>query len=173
MVIIHLYYHTKVTRINQLLLKVTACIISFRKFHLLFLNMISLWFLFKITHNLYILFINLFIIRNFCSFSQKRLWYLVACRLSQILHYICSMIALLSCISVSLSLTFYDSDIDLHIWNTTKTELSKPIIAYLLHRSSKIFIIDTLRLVWAIGETILRTLSTPCLYDYFTTFYNF
>jgi hypothetical protein len=73
------------------------------------------------------------------------------------------MIALLSCISVSLLLTFHDSDIDLHIWNTTKTELSirsKPIIAHFRHRSSKIFIIDTLCLLWAIDETILRTLST-------------
>ena len=98
--------------------------------------------------------------------------YLLACRLSQILHYICSMIALLSCILVSLPLTFRDPNIGLHIFNTTKTELptrSKPIIAHFHHQSSKIFIIDTLCLVWALAETILRTLSTPSLYDYFTT----
>jgi hypothetical protein len=77
----------------------------------------------------------------------------LACRIAQILHYICSIIALLSCLLISLLLTSRD----LHIWNTTKTELP-----------SHIFLIDILCLIWAIGETILRTLSTPSLYNYFT-----
>jgi hypothetical protein len=82
------------------------------------------------------------------------------------------MIALISCILVSLSFTSRDPNTDLHKWNINETEFSartKPITAHFRHQSSNIFIIDTLCLVWAIGETILRTLSTPSLYDYFTT----
>ncbi|CAF2835731.1 unnamed protein product [Rotaria sp. Silwood2] len=95
-----------------------------------------------------------------------------SCRFSQILHYICSMVTLLSCLLVSISLTFRDPNIDLHIWNTTEFELpsrSKSIIAHFYNRSSNIFIIDTLCLIWTIIETILRILSTPSLYNYFTT----
>ena len=82
------------------------------------------------------------------------------------------MIALLSCLLVSLSLTSRDPTTDLHIWNTTNSELparSKPIIAHFHNRSLHMFIIDIVCLVWAIAETILRTLSTPSLYNYFTT----
>ncbi|CAF0816290.1 unnamed protein product [Rotaria sordida] len=95
-----------------------------------------------------------------------------SCRFSQILHYICSMVVLLSCLLVSISLTFRDPNIDLHTWNTTEFELpsrSKSIIAHFYNRSSNIFIIDTLCLIWAIIEIILRILSTPSLYIYFTT----
>ena len=96
----------------------------------------------------------------------------LACRLSQILHYVCSMIALLSCLLVSVSLTFRDSNIDLHTWNVTETDLpmrSKSIIANFSNRSSVIFIIDTVCLVWAIVETALRVLSTPSFYVYLST----
>ncbi|UJR33148.1 hypothetical protein I4U23_020605 [Adineta vaga] len=74
-----------------------------------------------------------------------------SCRFARILHYICSMVALLSCLLVSLSLTFRDPNMDLH------------------HRSSKLFIIDILCLIWTIGEIVLRLLSTPSLYTYCTT----
>ncbi|CAF1011857.1 unnamed protein product [Rotaria sp. Silwood1] len=94
-----------------------------------------------------------------------------SCQFSQILHYMCSMVALLSCLVVSISLTSRDPNIDLHTWNTTEFELpsrSKSIIAHFNNRSSNIFIIDTLCLVWTIVETILRILSTPSLHNYLT-----
>ena len=96
----------------------------------------------------------------------------LACRIAQILHYLCSIIALISCLFISLSLTSRDLNNDLHSWNTTETELpsrSKLIIAHFRYRPSNLFLIDIFCLIWAIVETILRTLSTPSLYNYFTT----
>ena len=82
------------------------------------------------------------------------------------------MIALLSCLLASLALTSRDPAVDLQTWNTTETPpvaQSKPSIAHFRHRPSQLFALDTLCLVWAVVEGILRTLCTPCLYDYFTT----
>lgn len=79
------------------------------------------------------------------------------------------MVALLSCLLVSVSLAFRDPNIDLHTWNVTEIELpmrSKSVIANFSNRSSIIFIIDALCLVWAIIEITLRVLSAPSLYVY-------
>lgn len=85
----------------------------------------------------------------------------LACQLAQILHYLCSMIALLSCAIISLSLTFVDSTADLPRANQTERNFVTP--------SSKIFILDLFFLVWAMGESILRIITTPSLYRYLTT----
>ena len=82
------------------------------------------------------------------------------------------MIALLSCLIVSLSLTFREPNLDLHRWNLTESDLprrSKPIIAHFRNHSSTILIIDIFCLSWIIIETILRVVSTASLYNYLTT----
>jgi hypothetical protein len=84
----------------------------------------------------------------------------------------CSMVTLLSCLIVSLSLLSRDPASDLHHWNRTEIDMlvrSKSSIAHFRYRSSAMFIIDLLCLVWGIGETVLRTLSTPSLVEYFTS----
>lgn len=71
------------------------------------------------------------------------------------------MIALLSCALISLSLTFVDSEADgMH---------ENPMERKFITRSSTIFILDLFCLVWAMGEMILRIITSPSLYRYLTT----
>lgn len=94
---------------------------------------------------------------------------ILACRLARVLHYMCSMIALLSCLIVSLSLTYRDSTKDLFHWNLTEHDRpmnSKMFIAHFQNSLSKFFIIDCICLCWIIIETCVRLFSAVSLYDY-------
>ena len=82
------------------------------------------------------------------------------------------MVALLSCASVSLSLASRDPITDLHQWNVSSNAVparAKLAIAHFHRRSTSVFVIDSLCLVWAVGEIIVRTVSAPSLLNYFTS----
>ena len=112
--------------------------------------------------------ISLFFCLNYWFFFM-----ILACRFARILHYICSMITLLSCLIVSLSFTYRVSKFDLFHWNLTDYEKpidSKISIAHFQNSLSRFFIIDCICLCWILMETCLRLVSIVSLYDYLSKF---